>query len=92
MSALSAWTPAHQQRASALITDGCELGIELRTSGRTASALNHWAISPARYILQLLCVKYNLSYKLYNLSYKLNYAQHIKGPRVILYYFILQKS
>jgi hypothetical protein len=54
MSALSACTPACQKRASDLITDGCEppcgcLGIELRTSGRIASALNRWAISPAPY-------------------------------------------
>jgi hypothetical protein len=43
----------HQKRALDPITDGCEqptmwvLGIELRTSGRTVSALNHCAISLA---------------------------------------------
>ena len=30
-----------------LVVSMCVLGIELRTYGSTASALNHWAISPA---------------------------------------------
>jgi hypothetical protein len=43
---------AHQMVPSDPISDGCEppcglLGIELRTSGRAVSSLNHWAISPA---------------------------------------------
>ena len=45
MSALSVCTPACQKRASDPSVDGCEqqiwlLGVELRTSGRTTSALN----------------------------------------------------
>ena len=41
----------HRKRASDHIRDGCDLpmwlqGIELWTSGRAVSALNHWASSP----------------------------------------------
>ena len=45
---LFACMTAHQKRALDPITDGYEslLGIELRTSGRTASTLNHQVVSP----------------------------------------------
>jgi hypothetical protein len=34
------------------------LGIELRTSGRAVSVLNHWAISPATFIIfKCVCVR-----------------------------------
>ena len=52
MSALSVCTLACQKRATDHIADGCGppcgyWGIELRTSGRTDSTLNHCTISPA---------------------------------------------
>jgi hypothetical protein len=67
--------PADQERTSDLITDGWQLTCgcweltELRTSERTASALNCWAISPALknfllsiYALEIL-LKNNLIFK-----------------------------
>ena len=51
------WLQTYQMRASDLITDcyepPCSLWeIELRTSGRAVSALNHLTISPAQLILK----------------------------------------
>jgi len=37
------------------------LGIELRTSGRAASALNHWAISPAPFLWSYCCLRHDFS-------------------------------
>ena len=61
MSVLSVYTPVCQETTSELIINGCKptmwlLGLELRTSGRAANALNCLAISPPP--MPIFCISY----------------------------------